>query len=77
MAKYKDLQDLRYQNGRMSQREMARKIGMSECGYSLIERGKRAGSRKVWLKIQTIFNLKDEDIWKLQKQNQSKMLAKQ
>lgn len=66
MAKYKDLLDLRYQNGRMSQSEMAEKIGISVGAYSLIERGKRVGSRKTWLKIQTLFNLKDDEVWRLQ-----------
>lgn len=67
MAKYKDLQDLRYQNGRISQREMAEKIGITEGAYSLIERGQRNGSRKTWLKIQALFNLKDEDVWRMQR----------
>ncbi len=66
MAKYKDLKDLRYQNGRISQREMAEKIGISEGAYSLIERGKRIGSRKTWLKIQNLFKLKDDEVWKMQ-----------
>ena len=63
---YKDLRDLRYQNGDISQKEMAKKIGISCGAYSLIERGKRVGSRSTWLKIQRLFNLKDDEVWKLQ-----------
>ena len=67
MAKYKDLKDLRYQNGRISQREMAEKIGITEGAYSLIEGGKRVGSHRTWVKIQSLFKLTDDEVWKLQK----------
>lgn len=68
-TKYKDLRDIRYKNGDLSQQEMAEKIGISKGAYSLIENGKRVGSRRVWLKIQQLFKLKDDEVWKLQKNN--------
>ena len=66
-TRYKDLRDIRYKNGDLTQEQMAEKIGISKGAYSLIENKKRIGSRRTWLKIQSLFNLKDEEVWKLQK----------
>ena len=66
---YNNLREVRYQNGDLSQRETAEKIGISEGAYSYIENGKRTGSTKTWKKIQEVFNLSDEEVWKLQKTN--------
>lgn len=67
MPKYKDLRDIRYKNGDLTQEQMANRIGISKGAYSLIENGKRVGSRQTWLKIQQLFKLKDEEVWKMQK----------
>ena len=67
--RYKDLRDIRYKNGDLTQEQMAEKIGISKGAYSLIERKERVGSRKTWLKIQQLFKLKDEEVWKLQKRS--------
>lgn len=67
--KYNNLRDVRYQNGNITQKEMADKIGISIGAYSLIEAGKRTGSTKTWIKIQNLFKLKDDEVWKLQKNN--------
>lgn len=64
---YNSLRDVRYKNGDLTQKEMADKIGISLGAYSLIENGKRIGSSKTWVKIQELFNLTDEEVWKLQK----------
>ena len=64
---YNTLRDVRYQNGDLTQKEMADKIGISLGAYSLIENGKRIGSTKTWVKIQSLFNLTDEEAWQLQK----------
>ena len=68
---YQNLRDVRYKNGDLSQQEMAEKIGISKGAYSLIERGERTGSIKTWRKIQMLFNLTDEETWKLQKNNKN------
>ena len=66
---YLNLRDVRYKNGNLTQQEMADKIGISLGAYSLIENGKRTGSTRTWLKIQELFKLTDEEVWKLQKNN--------
>lgn len=65
---YKNLRDVRYKNGDLTQKEMAEKIGISEGSYNLIENGKRHGANKTWNKIQTLFGLTDADVWKMQNQ---------
>lgn len=65
---YKDLRDLRYKNGDLSQKDMAEIIGISTSTYSLIESGKRHGSYKIWRTIQDVFKLSDADVWKMQNQ---------
>lgn len=64
---YRNLRDLRYQKGDLTQQEMADKIGLSLSGYAMLENGQRSGSRETWIKIQKTFNLKDEEVWNLQK----------
>jgi len=70
MARYKNLRDVRYQNGNMTQKEIAEKIGISSAAYNLIESGKRHGSTKTWRKIQQLFNLSDAEVWKMQSNKQ-------
>ncbi len=50
----------------LTQAELAEKCGISACTYSLIENGKRRGSKQFWQTLQTLFNLEGAEIWKLQ-----------
>lgn len=52
---------------KLTQAEMAEKIGVSTSGYVLIELGKRNGTMEFWEKLQSVFNLPDEEIWGLMK----------
>lgn len=70
-TRYNSLRDLRYKNGDLTQEEMAKRIGISKAAYCNIERGVRFGSVVTWEKIQTLFNLTDDEVWKLiKKKNQ-------
>lgn len=63
-----DLKVLRVKSN-LTQKELSEKIGISVGAYSLIEKGKRVGSNKTWIKIQEIFNLTGEEVWNLQNNN--------
>ena len=65
MTRYNSLRDLRYKNGDLTQDEIAKRIGISKAAYCNIERGIRFGSVATWEKIQTLFNLTDDEVWKL------------
>lgn len=65
--RYKDLRDLRYKNGDLSQTEMAEKIGISISTYGKIESGKVNGSVKTWERIQSLFGLTDGEVWRMRK----------
>ena len=69
--RYKNLRDVRFQNGELSQEEMAKRIGISNAAYCNIERGQRFGSFRTWLKIQKLFDLTDAETWKLIKNNEN------
>lgn len=47
---------------RLSQREIAEKIGCSRATYSAIENGTRNGTMTFWGKLQTAFDIPDADI---------------
>jgi DNA-binding XRE family transcriptional regulator len=47
---------------RLSQSEIAEKIGCSRQTYSAIETGARDGTIAFWRKFQTAFNIADADI---------------
>lgn len=47
---------------RLSQSKMAEKIGCSRATYSSIETGVRDGSMTFWRKLQLAFNISDEAI---------------
>ena len=51
----------------LTQAEFAKKTGVSRAMYSYIERGKRQGKPEFWLNLQNVFNVPDEEMWKLQK----------
>lgn len=50
----------------LSQKDIAEKIGISTGAYCLIEKGVRHGSPRTWAKIKEIFNISDEQMWKIQ-----------
>lgn len=52
---------------KMSQGEMAKKIGVSRACYSAIESGKRTGKRSFWISFQNAFNVPDSELWGLMK----------
>ena len=70
MDRYKTLRDVRYQNGNLTQKEIAEKIGISIGAYNLIESGKRHGSTRTWARIQSLFGLSDAEVWKMQSNKQ-------
>lgn len=48
---------------RLSQEEMAKKLGYSRATYAAIESGKRAGKQVFWIDFQEAFNVPDEELW--------------
>ena len=50
----------------LTQEQLAEKCGVSKATINLVENGKNRGSKKLWQKIQEIFNLDGEQMWKLQ-----------
>lgn len=52
---------------RLSQQEMADKIGCSRATYSSIETGARNGTMTFWRKFQTAFGIPDAEIGGLMK----------
>ena len=52
----KKLKEARQKAG-MTQRELAKKLEMSEIGYRQIESGKRIGSIKTWDMLEDLFNV--------------------
>lgn len=66
-SRYKDLREVRYQNGDLSQTEMAERIGISVANYGKIETGKVSGSVRTWERIQDLFGLTDGDVWRMMK----------
>lgn len=59
-----DLKVLRVKN-KMTQQQLADKLGVSVVTYNLIEQGKRQGSKDFWFKLQQLFNLADSELWQL------------
>lgn len=54
---------------RLTQSEIAEKLNISVANYNLIENGKRRGSYDFWKSLKETFNLKDNEMWKLQEKN--------
>ena len=52
---------------KLSQEEMAIKIGCGRVSYASIEIGRRNGTNDFWLAFQKAFNVPDEDMWGLMK----------
>lgn len=52
---------------KLTQEEVAKKIGVCRATYAMVERGERSGSGEFWHRIQTEFDVPDSEMWKLQK----------
>lgn len=70
-SKYRDLREVRYKNGDLSQTEMAARIGISVATYGKIEAGKVSGSVRTWERIQELFGLTDGDVWRMRSRRKS------
>ncbi len=51
----------------LKQSEIAEKLEVSRVTYSKVENGLRSGDAKFWNNLQKVFNVPDEEMWKLQK----------
>lgn len=60
---------------KMTQKDVAQKLGISIAAYSFIESGKRNGSIETWSKLQKIYNLTGEETWNLMHQDQQERKA--
>ena len=59
-----DLKVLRVKN-KLTQQQLADKLGVSVVTYNLIEQGKRQGSKDFWANLQKLFKLADGELWQL------------
>lgn len=48
---------------KLSQEEMAQRIGCIRSTYAAIENGKRTGRQHFWREFQRAFSIPDEDLW--------------
>ena len=53
----------------LTQKEVSKQLGIVNTGYSLIETGKRSGKLEIWLAIQKLFEIPDEEMWGIIKAN--------
>lgn len=51
----------------LTQAEMAEKIGCGRAMYSYVENGKRAGRQMFWNSLQKAFDIPDEEMYGLMK----------
>lgn len=63
-----NLKLLRVQN-KLTQEQMAEKIGITRANYAAIENGRRTGRDHFWNSLQKVFNIPDEEMWKLKKKD--------
>lgn len=52
---------------RLSQEEMAHKVGFTRATYQAIECGARKGSQRFWECFQRAFDIADDEMWSFQK----------
>lgn len=52
---------------KLQQTDIAYDLGVSRATYSYIERGLRSGTAEFWSKLQSTYNVPDEDMYALQK----------
>lgn len=48
---------------KLSQEQMAEKLGYRRATYSAIENGKRTGRQAFWLDFQKAFDIPDSELW--------------
>jgi len=51
----------------LTQQEMADKLGVHRMKFVAIENGQRHGDYQFWSTFQNVFEVPDENMWKLQK----------
>lgn len=54
-------------NNRMTQDEIAEKIGCNRSTYAAIENGTREGRMSFWEKLKSAFRLSETEVWELMK----------
>lgn len=52
---------------KLKQSDIAKKLGMTPAAYSMIEQGKRDGTMTFWNKLQNAFNIPENEMWALMK----------
>lgn len=65
-----NLKLLRVSN-RLTQDEMASKLGCARCTYAAIEGGTRTGGASFWKMVQLVFNVPDEEMYPLMKNDEN------
>ena len=55
---------------KLTQAEMAEKIGCTRVTYASIESGTRNGRQFFWVSLQKAFNIPDADMWELKKKDE-------
>lgn len=73
-AKRHNLYMLRCKN-KLTQTEMANKIGVSSRGYQNVEWGKRDGTADFWSGVQKAFDVPDEEMYSLMKVEEQEVKA--
>ena len=53
----------------LDQVDVAEKLGIPLLTYARIEQGKSRGKTDIWLKIQKLYGIPDEDMWKIIKKS--------
>ncbi len=51
----------------LKQSDIAKMLGMTSPAYSMIEQGKRDGTIPFWNKLQKTFNIPENEMWSLMK----------
>ena len=49
----------------LSQTDVAKELGVSLTTYCFLETGRSNGTLTLWAKLQKVFGIKDEDMWKV------------
>lgn len=57
---------------KLSQQEIADKIGYMRATYSAIETGKRQGRQAFWDALKEAFNIPDSEMWELMQLDEEK-----
>jgi transcriptional regulator with XRE-family HTH domain len=57
---------------KLTQEEMAKKMGVCRATYAMVERGERSGSGEFWKKLQIEFGVPDAEMYSLMKIEEGK-----